>query len=29
MARFLIEPHFRLYEWIAEELGFFRDEGLD
>jgi hypothetical protein len=26
---FVIEPHFRLQEWIAEEKGYFRDEGLD
>jgi ABC-type nitrate/sulfonate/bicarbonate transport system substrate-binding protein len=29
MARFIIEPHFRLHEWVAEEKGYFRDEGLD
>src|SRR5262249_35009428 len=29
MARFKIEPHFRLQEWVAEEKGYFRDEGLD
>ena len=29
MARFLIQPHVRLQEWVAEEEGFFRDEGLD
>jgi NMT1/THI5 like len=29
MARFLIQPHFRLQEWVAEEKGYFRDEGLD
>jgi NitT/TauT family transport system substrate-binding protein len=29
MARFRIQPHTRLQEWVAEELGFFRDEGLD
>jgi hypothetical protein len=29
MAKFVIEPHFRLQEWIAEEKGYFRDEGLD
>ena len=29
MAKFIIEPHFRLHEWVAEELGFFKDEGLD
>jgi hypothetical protein len=29
MAKFVIQPHVRLQEWVAEELGFFRDEGLD
>jgi NitT/TauT family transport system substrate-binding protein len=29
MARFLIQPHVRLQEWVAEELGLFRAEGLD
>jgi ABC-type nitrate/sulfonate/bicarbonate transport system substrate-binding protein len=29
MARFRIQPHVRLQEWVAEEQGFFRDEGLD
>ena len=29
MAKFIIEPHFRLQEWIAEEKSYFRDEGLD
>ena len=29
MGRFVIEPHFRLQEWVAEEKGYFRDEGLD
>jgi ABC-type nitrate/sulfonate/bicarbonate transport system substrate-binding protein len=29
MARFVIEPHFRLQEWVAEEKGHFRAEGLD
>jgi len=30
MARpFVIEPHFRLQEWVAEEKGYFRDSGLD
>ncbi len=28
MAKFIIEPHFRLHEWVAEEKGYFRDEGL-
>ena len=29
MAKFLIEPHFRLHEWVARENGYFDDEGLD
>ena len=29
MPRFVIEPHFRLQEWVAEEKGYFRAEGLD
>jgi ABC-type nitrate/sulfonate/bicarbonate transport system substrate-binding protein len=29
MAKFIIEPHFRLQEWVAEEKGYFREEGLD
>ena len=29
MSKFLIEPHFRLQEWVAEEKGYFHDEGLD
>jgi hypothetical protein len=29
MSRFVIAPHFRLQEWVAEEKGYFRDEGLD
>jgi NitT/TauT family transport system substrate-binding protein len=29
MGRFVIQPHVRLQEWVAEELGFFREEGLD
>jgi hypothetical protein len=29
VARFLIEPHFRLQEWVAEEKGYFQAEGLD
>ncbi len=29
MAKFLIEPHFRLQEWVAEEKDYFRAEGLD
>jgi len=27
--KFIIEPHFRLHEWVAEEKGYFRDEALD
>src|SRR5215468_1161239 len=29
MPKFVIEPHFRLQEWVAEEKGYFREEGLD
>jgi hypothetical protein len=29
MPKFKIEPHFRLQEWVAEEKGYFREEGLD
>jgi ABC-type nitrate/sulfonate/bicarbonate transport system substrate-binding protein len=29
MAKFVIEPHFRLQEWVAEEKGYFRAENLD
>ena len=29
MTKFVIESHFRLQEWVAEEKGYFRDEGLD
>jgi ABC-type nitrate/sulfonate/bicarbonate transport system substrate-binding protein len=29
MSKFIISPHFRLHEWVAEEKGYFRDEGLD
>ena len=29
MSKFVIEPHFRLQEWVAEEKGYFREEGLD
>jgi NitT/TauT family transport system substrate-binding protein len=28
MAKFIIQPHGRLQEWIADK-GYFRDEGLD
>ncbi len=27
--KFIIEPHFRLQEWVAHEKGYFADEGLD
>src|SRR5947209_16514746 len=27
--KFLIQPHFRLHEWVAEEKGYFAAEGLD
>jgi NitT/TauT family transport system substrate-binding protein len=29
VSRFRIQPHGRLQEWVAEEKGYFRDEGLD
>ncbi|MEP0940870.1 MAG: ABC transporter substrate-binding protein [Rhizobiaceae bacterium] len=29
MGNFIIEPHFRLHEWIAEEKGYFKQTGLD
>ena len=29
MPKFIIEPHFRLQEWVAEEKGYFRSENLD
>src|SRR5258706_9155530 len=29
MGRFVIAPHFRLQEWVAEEKGYFKAEGLD
>lgn len=29
MAKFVIQPHGRLQEWIAHDHGYFRDEGLD
>jgi NitT/TauT family transport system substrate-binding protein len=29
MTKFRIQPHGRLQEWVAEELGYFRDEALD
>jgi hypothetical protein len=27
--KFVIEPHFRLQEWVAQEKGYFKNEGLD
>ena len=29
MAKFIIQPHFRLQEWVAEEKGYFSAEGLE
>ncbi len=29
MGQFVIEPHFRLQEWVADEKGYFTAEGLD
>jgi NitT/TauT family transport system substrate-binding protein len=29
MSKFVVSPHFRLQEWVAEEKGYFADEGLD
>jgi hypothetical protein len=29
MAKFAIAPHMRLHEWVADEKGYFREEGLD
>ena len=29
MSRFLIQPHVRLQEWVAEEHGYFTEEGLE
>ncbi|HEY7296780.1 MAG TPA: hypothetical protein VH684_02490 [Xanthobacteraceae bacterium] len=29
MSKFIIQPHGRLQEWIADAKGYFRDEGLD
>jgi ABC-type nitrate/sulfonate/bicarbonate transport system substrate-binding protein len=28
-SKFVIQPHFRLHEWVAEEKGYFKNEGLD
>jgi hypothetical protein len=29
MSRFVIQPHFRLQEWVAQEKGYFEAEGLE
>ena len=29
MGKYVIQPHTRLQEWVADELGYFADEGLD
>jgi ABC-type nitrate/sulfonate/bicarbonate transport system substrate-binding protein len=29
MAKFIIQPHFRLQEWVAQEKGYFEAEGLE
>jgi hypothetical protein len=29
VAKFIIAPHMRLHEWVAEEKGYFAEEGLD
>ena len=29
MSKFVVAPHFRLHEWVAEEKGYFAAEGLD
>ncbi len=29
MPKFAITPHFRLHEWVAEEKGYFRSQGLE
>ena len=29
MSKFIIAPHFRLHEWVAEEKGYFKAEGLE
>src|SRR5919199_2422859 len=29
MSKFVIQPHFRLQEWVAEEKGYFTQEALD
>ena len=29
MGKFIIEPHFRLQEWVAQEKGYYEAEGLE
>src|SRR5215831_15503970 len=29
MSKFIIGPHMRLQEWVVEEKGYFKEEGLD
>lgn len=29
MDKFIVEPHFRLHEWVAQEKGYFEAEGLE
>jgi hypothetical protein len=29
MSKFIVAPHFRLQEWVAEEKNYFAAEGLD
>src|SRR5918995_1229310 len=29
MVKFIIQPHGRLNDWVADEKGYFREEGLD
>jgi NMT1/THI5 like len=29
MAKFIIQPHGRLNDWVAHEKGYFTEEGLD
>ena len=29
MTKFIIQPHGRLNDWVADEKGYFREEGLD
>ena len=29
MSKFVIAPHMRLHEWVADEKGYFTDAGLE